>query len=173
MSRKHTYSEEQKKEIQIVKKQLEGTKIYKRIQVLDYSAKGVNESDIARLTDYSVSRVSDFVSEYFANGIGYFMEEHRKGGNRRNLTPKQEEEIIDEFRKEAEQGKVVTIDKIKEKYEKVRGKETANSTFYYFLNRMSWRRVMPRGEHPKKAAEAEIEASKKLTVASGNLTSII
>jgi transposase len=164
MSRKHTYTDGQRSEIATLKKQLEGTKIYKRVLVLDYSAKGLAESEIARLTDYSESRVSDLVSEYFTNGIGYFTQEHRKGGNRRNLTLKQEEEIIEGFREEAEQGKVVSIDKIKEKYESVRGKKTANSTIYYFLNRMDWRRVMPRGQHPEKASEAEIEASKKLTL---------
>jgi transposase len=164
MSRKHKYTEEQKREIANLKNKLEGTKIYKRVLVLDYSAKGLNQDEIARLTDYSISRVSDFVSEYFTNGIGYFTEEHRKGGNRRNLTPKQEEELIDDFRKEAEQGKVVSIDRIKEKYESVRGKETANSTIYYFIKKMDWRRVMPRREHPEKASEAEIEASKKLTL---------
>lgn len=168
MSRKHTYNEEQKIEIAKLKKQLEGTKIYRRVMVLDYSAKGLNEVEIARLTDYSVSRVSDFVSEYFANGIGYFKEEHRKGGNRHNLTTKQEDEIITEFRGEAEKGKIVSIDKIKEKYESVRGKETAKSTIYHFLNRMKWRRVMPRGQHPEKASEAEIESSKKLTLGSKN-----
>jgi hypothetical protein len=30
------------------------------------------------------------------------------------------------------------------------------------LERHDWRMVMPRGKHPKKASEAEIEASKKL-----------
>jgi len=168
MSRKHTYSEEQKSEIASLKKQLDGTKIYKRVLVLDYSAKGLEESEIARLTDYSVSRVSDLVSEYFTNGIAYFTQEHRKGGNRRNLTPEQESAIIDGFHKEAEQGKVVSIDKIKEVYENARGKETANSTIYSFLQRMDWRRVMPRGQHPEKASEAEMEASKKLTLVSVN-----
>jgi len=143
-----------------LKKELEGTKIYRRVLVLDFSAKGLDEREIARLTGYRISRVSDFVSEYFTNGIGYFTQEHRKGGNRRNLDSKQESEIIEGFRRKAKERKVVSIDKIKEKYESDRGKETANSTIYNFLGRMNWRRVMPRGEHPEKALEAEIEASK-------------
>jgi transposase len=161
MSRKHTYSDKQKEEITILKKQLEGSKIYKRVLVLDYSSKGLSQEEIARLTDYSVSRVSDFVSEYFANGIGYFTEKHRKGGNHRNLTIAQEMEIMNEFAHDAEQGKIISIDKIKEKYEMARGKETATSTLYSFLHRIKWRRVMPHGEHPNKESEIEIEISKK------------
>ena len=158
MSMKRAYNDDQKNEIAELKKRLEGRKIYRRVLVLDYSAKGLDEKEIARLTDYSVSRVSDFVSEYFTNGIGYFTQEHRKGGNRRNLTPEQEEEIIEGFRKEAEEGKAVSVEKIKEEYERIRGKETANRAIYNFLSRMEWRRVIPRGQHPEKASEDEIGA---------------
>ena len=101
------------------------------------------------------------------NGIDYFLKEQRRGGNRRKLTNKQEEEILNKFRPQAEKGKVIALAKIKAEYEKVRGEEVANSTFYDFLNRHDWRRVMPRGAHPKKASEEDIEASKKLTICSG------
>jgi transposase len=92
------------------------------------------------------------------------LEERRKGGNRRKLTDEQEANILEKFREKAEKGQVVSLLMLKGEYDKVRGIETANSTFYDFLNRMQWRRVMPRGAHPKKASDEVIEASKKLTL---------
>jgi len=50
---------------------------------------------------------------------------------------------------------------IKKRYDEVRGEETANSTFYDFLGRRKWRKVIPRGAHPKKAVEAEMGASSR------------
>ena len=121
------------------------------MEVLDYAAKGYTHREINTLTDYSINRISDLVREFINNGIGYFTKEHRKGNSRRNLTPKQEEQIIDEFREKAIKGQVVSLTEMKMRYEEVRGKETANSTFYDFLERMKWRRVMPRGIPPQKS----------------------
>ena len=158
------FNESQKVEIKEWKEKIQDLKLYKKIEVLDYAAKGYTNIKISILTGYSQSRVSDFIREYVKNGIGYFTEEHRKGGNRRNLTAEQEKEIIEKFDEDARNGKVVSLRDVKKEYEQVRGKETANSTFYYFLGRMDWRRVMPRGQHPKKVSEEAIEASKKLTL---------
>lgn len=164
MNNKEKFSEKEKAEIKEWKEKIRDLKLYKKIEVLYYATKGYTNKKISELTDYSLSRVSDFISEYVQNGIGYFIEEHRKGGNRRNLTVEQEKDIIEKFEKKAIKGKVVNLSELKKEYEEVRGQETANSTFYSFLNRMRWRRIMPRGQHPKKANTEEIEASKKLTL---------
>jgi len=48
--------------------------------------------------------------------------------------------------------------------EKKVGKEyEGRSQIYDLLARHGWRKVMPRGKHPKQADEATQEASKKLT----------
>jgi len=158
------FSKEQMAEIEGIKEEIKDIKLYKKIEVLDYAAKGYTNKEISVLTGYSLSRVSDLVSEYAQNGLAYFTEEHRKGGNRRNLTDEEEKKIIDEFKEKAVKGQVVSLRDMKKEYEQVRGKETANSTFYSFLERVKWRRVMPRGQHPKKASDEVIEASKKLTI---------
>ena len=157
------FNDVQKAEIREWKDKIDNLDLYKKLEVLDYAAMGYTNKKISKLTAYSLSRISDFVSEYIENGIDYFTEEHRKGGNHRNLTDESEKAILDKFKEKAINGQVVNLDEVKAEYEKIRGKETANSTFYSFLERMEWRRVMPRGQHPKKASEAEIEASKKLT----------
>ena len=158
------FSNEQKEEITTMKEKTKDVKLYKKLEVLEYAARGYKNREISGLTGYSLSRVSDFVSEYIENGAKYFEEEQRKGGNRRNLTDEEEKKIIEEFTEKAVAGRVVSLNDMKKEYERVRGKETANSTFYGFLERMGWRRVMPRGQHPKKASNEAIEASKKLTI---------
>ena len=165
MKNKEKFDSKQKSQIRHGKKKTTDAKLYRKIEVIDYASKGYTHREISNLTDFSISRISDFVREYITNGIGYFTKEHRKGSIRRNLTQEQEEQIINEFREKAiKKGQVVSLTEMKMRYEEIRGKETANSTFYDFLTRMNWRRVMPRGAHPKKAKEEAIEASKKLTI---------
>lgn len=163
MKNKEKFNKKQIKQIKHWKRKINDKKLYRKIEVLDYAAKGYTNEEISVLTDYSPSRVSDFIREFIKNGISYFLVEHRKGGNRRNLTDVQEKKIIEKFEEKAIKGQVVSLSEVKNEYEEIRGKETANSTFYNFLNRMDWRRVMPRGQHPKKASDEAIEASKKLT----------
>jgi len=137
--------------------------LYRKMEVLDYAVKGLSNKEISELTDYTVQRVSSLIRIYLETGISYFTEEHRKGGNRRLLTLEEEVKIIEKYRKDAINGKVITLNEMKEDYDKARGKVVPISTFYYFLKRHEWRRVMPRGQHPKKASDEVIEASKKLT----------
>jgi transposase len=164
MKNEMKFSEIQAAEISEIKMRTKSLKLYKKLEVLDYAAKGYTNKEIGRLSGYSISRVSDFVSEYMKNGIRYFMEEHRKGGNRRNLTAEEEKKIIDVFAEKAKKGQVINLEAVKAEYEKVRGVKTANSTFYAFLHRVKWRRIMPRCQHPKKASDEVIETSKKLTL---------
>ena len=103
------------------------------MEVLDYAYKGYTNREISELTDYSQSRVSDFISKYIKEGIGYFLQEHRQGGNRWNLTDEQERKIIEKFEDQAIKGQVVSLTEIKIEYERVYGQEIANSTFYAFI----------------------------------------
>ena len=164
MNNKEKFDSKQKSQIRHWKKKTNDAKLYRKIEVIDYAAKGYTHREISNLTDFSISRISDLVREFIKNGIGYFTKEHRRGNSRRNLTPEQEEQIINEFREKAIKGQVVSLTEMKMRYEEIRGKETANSTFYDFLERMKWRRVMPRGTHSKKATDEAIDASKKLTI---------
>lgn len=163
MSKRKKFNDTQKRQIRHWKKKTKILSVYKKIEILDYAAKDYTNAEIADLTGYTIRRISALINEYLRNGIGYFLEEHRKGGNRQHLTDEQESAILEKFKEKAEKGQVVSLAKLKGEYDKAYGKETANSTFYDFLNRMEWRRVMPRGAHPKKASGEVIEASKKLT----------
>ena len=164
MHNRKKFNNVQKSQIRHWKNKIKNVNLYKKIEVLYFATLGYTNAKISELTGYTTRRITALLTEYMQNGMSYFLEEQRKGGNRRNLTDKQEQRILDKFRPQAEKGKVIALNRIKDEYEKVRGEEVANSTFYDFLNRHEWRRVMPRGAHPKKASEEDIEASKKLTI---------
>jgi transposase len=162
MRNKNKFNEKQKAQIRHWKKKMKDVVLYKKIEVLDYAAKGYTNKEISKLTGYTIRRISSLMTEYIQNGIDYFLTEHRKGGNsRRNLTDAQEYFILEKFKYKAEKGQIVSLRDVKKEYESIHGKEVASSTFYDFLRRMGWRRIMPRGAHPKKASEEIIEDFKK------------
>ena len=79
------------------------------------------------------------------------------------MSESEEREILAEFEKKAEAGKIITVHEIKEAFDKRLGKDTGRVYVYMVLRRHQWRKVMPRARHPKKASEEAIEAAKKLT----------
>ena len=66
------------------------------------------------------------------------------------------------FSATAEAGQQITVQEIKEKFNKECGKDTGNGYVYSVLKRHGWRKVMPRSKHPKAANEEACNASKKL-----------
>jgi len=164
MPRKNKYTEEQIDEINRCKEACINVNLYKKFECLYFAAKGLEHKQISELTGYSESRISDFVREYLKNGIGYFLEEHRKGGNNRNLSQEDSKKILKKFIEKAEKGQVTSVEEIKKEYEEVCGKEVPLSSVYNLLRRENWRQIMPRSQHPKKADDEAIEASKKLTL---------
>ena len=83
-------------------------------------------------------------------------------GNARAMTIEEEDEILKGFEKQANEGKVITVQQIKQAFDEKRGKDTGRGYIYMLLKRHDWRKVMPRSKHPQKATDVEIEASKKL-----------
>ena len=79
----------------------------------------------------------------------------------RNMSYEEEEKILSEFSKQAEQGKIVEVSQIKKAYDKAVGHETKPTQIYALLKRHKWTKKMPRSRHPKKAKDGVIEASKK------------
>jgi transposase len=163
MKNRDEFTDKQKSQIRHWKKKTKVVCLYRKLEILEYACIGYTNTEISMLTGYTTRRISALINEYLKNGIDYFLEEHRKGGNKRSLTDAQEAEILKRFEERAVKGQVVNLSDIKKEYESVRGKETANSTFYDFLHRLGWRRIMPRGAHPKKGKDEVIETSKKLT----------
>lgn len=164
MKKKYVVTEKTAQEIREIIKQYEKTSVFRKLQAIMLLGEGKGVPEVSRITLYHPKRVYELIKQYCTSGIDEFLKDARGGANRRNLSDEQEKQIIEKFDEKARAGQVVSLHALKAEYERVRGCATANSTFYSFLKRMNWRRVMPRGAHPKKASDEVIEASKKLTV---------
>jgi transposase len=103
------------------------------------------------------------VTKYFADGIEAIIGKKRQA-NRRNMSVLEEAAFINGFIERAQNGELVTVKEIKAAYEAKVGHEIGKGHIYMILKRNGWRKIKPRTKHPKKASEAEIEASKKLTL---------
>ena len=163
MPKTHQIKDEMKKEIEEIKNSTKDARLYKKLEVLSLRAAGMKNEQIAEITGYSKSRVSALVCEYAKNGIGYFIYEHRIGGNRRNMSIEEEKAFLNQFHELAEKGQMLTVEDIFLEYLKTH-ENASISTIYKLLHRYGWRKIMPRSKHPKKASEEAIEASKKLTM---------
>ena len=80
----------------------------------------------------------------------------------------EEAAILAPFREKAEKGEIIDVKEIKAAYQAAVDHPISVAQIYYVLHRHGWRKVMPRSRHPKKADDATIEASKKLSPESKN-----
>jgi transposase len=164
MRKKHIITSEMAAEIRWKIKEYEKTRAFRKLQFVMMIGEGIDIKTAAKIAVYHVKWGYELIKQYCEKGFDEYIRDGRGGANNKNLTDEQEDELLDKFREKAESGKVVHLSQIKKEYDNAVGKETANSTFYSFLGRKEWRRVMPRGTHPKKASDEVIEASKKLTL---------
>ena len=160
--KKHIITEIEYTSVKELSKRNTNKRIDKRLQVLMMRYEGKKDVEIGEKLNYSRKRVSQLCASFKKDGLSEYAR-HKYGGNHQSLTDKEELEILEVFSEKAAQGEVVTAQSIKAAFDERRGKDTGRGYIYMLLERHNWRMVMPRGKHPKKASEAEIEASKKLT----------
>lgn len=106
------------------------------------------------------SFVDEIISRHNKQGLDG-IKAKKQGGNRKNLTFEQEQELLESFSRQAENGKMLEVSDIIAAYEKLIGRKVAKSIVYKMLKRHDWRKVMPRSQHPQKATLEEITAYKK------------
>jgi len=168
MPKTHQFEEENYQEVMEQLRQTKNADLRRKLEVLQLRMEGYKNTEIAKITKYSKSRVSALVCIYANQGITYFKQENRVGGNRRNMRYDEEESFLSEYKKLAEQGQIIEVSAIKAAYEEKVGHRIGKSQIYRVLARHGWRKVMPRSKHPNKASDEEIASSKKLTLESGN-----
>jgi transposase len=161
--KKHIITEAEYRAAKEASKQNRNKRVERRLQVIILRYEGKKDREIAEKLDYSRKRVSLLCAEFKRVGLDEYAR-HKYGGNNQCLTNTQEQEILDGFAEKAAKGEIVTAQKTKAAFDEKRGKDTGRGYIYMLLKRHKWRMVMPRGRHPKKASEADIEASKKLTM---------
>jgi len=167
MPKKHKLSDEQMIELRKARRDNKDKNVDSRLKALLLYGEGVKHSVIADKTGFASTYITELSSKYRKNGITAIASNNYKG-NRRNLTFDQEAALLLPFKEKAAKGQMVEISEIIGAYEQATGKslEKSNGQIYYVLARHGWRKVMPRSKHPKGSTEAEIEASKKLTLRS-------
>jgi len=155
----------------IIRKEMEQAKdagVYARLQVAALRGEGFSNSEISSITGYNSNYVSELCKTYALFGLEVLKSDGRKGGNNRHMDEDEAEKFLEQFKERALQGQLVTIEDIAKAYDEAVGKEHKSlSSIYYFLHRHDWRKVMPKKQHPGKASDEVIEASKKLTSNSG------
>jgi len=134
----------------------------KKLKVIILKYEGKNNSEIAAMLEYSLSRVTHLITEFRTNGIDEYIRNKYKGNNR-NMTYEEEEEILKKFEDAANAGQVITVKEIKAAFDEKLGRDTGRGYIYMLLKRHNWRKIKPRPQHPKKADDETIAASKKLT----------
>jgi len=161
MKSKIKFTEDEKEKIEQLMKEMKNSKLYKKLEVISLASKGYTNEEISKITNYSIRNISLLKKHYKEEGMEYFKEEHRKGGNHRNLSYEDEEKILNKYEESAEKGQVIRVSEIEEEYQKKCGHKIGAGTIYRVLKRHNWRKVMPRSKHPKKADDKKIEESKK------------
>ena len=161
---KYTITKEQARDIREIMKRTKSKNAYRRMQAVALRGEGKTNDEIAKVTGYNSDWVGQLAKTFCLGGIDTLIEDGRKGGNNRNFSAKEEADLLQEFEEQAKDGQVITIEEIAKRYDDACGKKHKSlSTVYYFLHKNDWRLVTPQKQHPGKASEAEIEASKKLT----------
>ena len=109
-----------------------------------------------------MSYINSVLKKYREEGLKAVGESHYVG-NHRNMTVEEEAALLAPFEKEMKAGKMIEVSRIKQAYMEKVGHSIGTGQIYYVLKRHGIRKIMPRSEHPNKASEEAIEASKKLT----------
>ena len=162
VSKKRTeFLEEERVEIQTELKKEQKPHVYRRLMALKLKAiDGKRSEEIAQLMGLKQTSVNRIIQRYKGKGMAVIVGARHKGGHR-YMTIEEEEEFLAGFRRRGEAGQVIEVSEIQKTYEEKVGHAVTRSAIYYLLKKHGWRKKMPRGQHPKKASEEEIEAYKK------------
>ena len=146
-------------------KEVKNVNAYKRLQAVALRGEGKQNAEIAEVTGFHPDWVGKLSKVFCDEGIEGLLKDDRKGGNNRNMSEIEAKEFLNRFEEQAKKGQVITIETIAKAYDEAVGKTHKSlSTVYYLLHNHGWRMITPKKQHPGKASEEEIEASKKLTL---------
>jgi hypothetical protein len=158
-------SEEEAKAIREEMKEVKNVNAYKRLQAVALRGEGKDNAVVAEVTGFHPDWVGKLSRVYCDEGIEGLLKDGRKGGNNRNMSGAEAEGFLNKFKEQAKSGQILTVETIAKAYDEAVGKTHKSlSTVYYLLHNHGWRMITPKKQHPGKASDEEIEASKKLTL---------
>ena len=129
---------------------------FKRIQCVWLKFKlGLPTHEIATTLGWNRSSVKRVFLDLQREGESALMIATRGGRHHELITWEQERSLVESFREQAMQAKLVVVEDIKRAYEQIVGKRVPKSTVYRMLDRHGWRKLIPGSVHPKgdKAAQ--------------------
>ena len=155
MPKSYCINEEQVAELQAARKKNKNKNVERRLQALVLYATGMKNEEIGIRCGYSPTHVGKLAGKYCTKGLEAVAVDHRRSNNW-NMSFEEETAFLAPFVKAAEAGQIVTVKEIRISYEQKIGKELkGRSQIYDLLERHGWRKVMPRGKHPRQASEEE------------------
>ena len=161
MASKYKFSSEEIAAIKEARRVNKDKRAEARLKALELRTEDKKSKEVSQATGFHAAYVTTLVAKYRKKGLEAISGNHY-GGNRRNMSVEEEAAILAPFKARAEKGELVEIGEIEAAYQHAVGHSIGPSQIYYVLHRHGWRKVMPRGRHPKKADEEVIETSKIL-----------
>jgi transposase len=104
--------------------------------------------------------MNGILKRYLEQGIKALVTKRHDHGNR-YMTREEETKFLEAFTARGEAGQIIEVTEIYHAYQEAVGHPVTRNAIYYMLHKHGWRKVMPRGKHPKKASEVEIAEYKK------------
>lgn len=163
MAVKRKFSHDIDHEIRVKVKKCKESKALRRLIALNMYRQGKSNKEIGEATGYNPQRITQLVTKVLEKGIETILHDGRTSNNYR-MTFEQETEFLKQFEEKAENGELVTVTPILQKYEEVTGKKSNTTSIYRLLQRHGWRKLSPRPKHPKAASAEEQTRYKKLNL---------
>lgn len=149
-------------------KKAKGRPEFQRIQcVLIRATLDSTAAEIARLLGWSVATVHAIHSRWAKEGDAVFDLKAKGGRRNQYLSPKEEAALVQPFLAKAEAGGILNVQEIKAAFEARVGRSVAKTTIYRLLDRLGWRKVVPRPRHPKADPAAQAAFKKTRNRSSG------
>jgi len=161
VARKRRFPHDIDHDIRVKIKKCKDPKALRRLIALNMYRQGKTNKEIAEATGYHTQTITQLVTEVLNNGLSSILNDGRTSNNYR-MTYAQETEFLKQFETMAEDGQLITVVPILQKYEEATGKKSNTTSIYRLLKRHGWRKLRPRPKHPKAASAEEQTRQKKL-----------
>ncbi len=123
---------------------------YRRIQSIYLRAKyHFSAVEIADLVGLKTQTIRNLQAAYLQHGESALQSAGKGGRYHFNLSVAEEDRLLAAFEKDGKLGKIVQVRPLQQAYEQRVGHPLPRSTVYRLLHRHGWRKLAPRGRHPK------------------------
>lgn len=159
--KRQAFNEEQKAAIKKGLREKNSPTDERRLLVLQAAEDGeLTTAELAKTFRMSASSISHIITNFRRESISG-VRSTKLGGNRRNLSKEEEQELLEKYVRQGMEGRIIEVSEIWRAYEEKMGRSVSSCAVYGMLHRNGWRKVMPRSRHPKKASPEAMENYKK------------